>query len=185
MVSWEAIVLQNHLVVHVFIVEHNLAVHDVFKLSLPLRHFHSNDVRLAISLLLLNLLLAQSFEAEAIVFSLCVLLAANLDSHLFQALSRAEARVCVTIFYQSVRELVIQGETLALVVGAVRTLRFEAAKGALIGDLCEAAGALIPRHARPLQHFYDIINRALNFSVLYTTKSATMSDDTNHDLMNE
>lgn len=122
-------------------------MNDVFKLGLALRHLHPNNERLAIRLLLLNLFLGVAEEAEAIILSLGVFLPADLDPHLLEALSCAEARVRISVLQQCVYELVVKRETMALEVWSVGSLSLETFVLALISLLCQAAGPFVPDEA--------------------------------------
>ena len=149
-VGGEAVVLQDDLVVDVFVVEDYLTMDDVFEGGLALGHLHADDVRLTIGLLFLDLILGQTVVAESIVLGLCVLLATDLNSHLLQPFCRAEARIGIAIFDQSVHELVIYCEALTLIVGAVGSLRPNTFGLACILSLIDAAWSLVPGQARPL-----------------------------------
>ena len=97
MVSGKPIVFNDHLVVNNTVVEHNLAVHQIFELGFAFRNFHSNNERLALGLLFSNLLRVVTVCAKSIVHCLRVLLASNLNSHLRQSFCSAKARVGVSI----------------------------------------------------------------------------------------
>lgn len=56
-ISWEPVILQDHLIVHIFVIEDYFSVDDVFELGLALWHLHANDVGLSVRLFLLNLVL--------------------------------------------------------------------------------------------------------------------------------
>jgi hypothetical protein len=58
-IGWVTIVLHDNLIVNVLVVEHNLAVNDVLKLSLTLRYFHPDDVALTTSLAFFDFLWRQ------------------------------------------------------------------------------------------------------------------------------
>ena len=60
MVGWEAVILQDHLVVNFFIVEDYFTVNDIFKDCLALRHFHTDDEGLAVRFFLFDLLLREA-----------------------------------------------------------------------------------------------------------------------------
>ena len=165
MVCWEPVVFKNHLIVDVFVVEYNFAMHNVLKLSLALGHLHSDDVRLTIGYLFFDLVLAERVVAQTIVFSLRILLPTNLYSHLLQSFCCAETMISVAVFYQSVHKLVIKGQSLALIVRTVRALNFHTINSSFIGDFGEAARSFIPLQTRPLKHANDILNRTFYFTI--------------------
>lgn len=149
-VGGEAVVLQNDLVVNVFVVEDYLTMDDVFESGLALGHLHADNVGLAVGLLFFDLILGQTIVAKSIVLGLCVLLATDLNSHLLQPFCRAEARISIAIFDQSVHELVVDCEALTLIVWAVGSLRPNTQGLACILSLIYAAWSLIPGQTRPL-----------------------------------
>ena len=145
MIGWVAIIFQNDLIVDVLIVEHNLTMHNISKLSFSLGNLHANDVGLSICLFLFDLFFTESVEAQAIILSLRILLPADFDSHLLKALCSAKAGISVTVLNQSVYEFVVKGEALTLIVGTVRALSFSKAEiRALIRFLGFTSGTLIP-----------------------------------------
>ena len=97
MIGWVAVVLKNDLVIDVLILEDNLAVDDVFELSLSVRDFHPDDKRLVICFFLFDLLFGQT-QAESVIFGLGVLLSADFDSHFLKALGCAETGIGIAVF---------------------------------------------------------------------------------------
>ena len=122
-VSWVPIVLQDDLVVNLFVIEDDLAMHDVPERRLALRHFHSNDVRFSVCFLFLNLLLSVVVQAESVVLCLRIFLSANLDAHLLQSLRCTETRVSITVFYECIDVFVVDWQSFALKVWTVRPHR--------------------------------------------------------------
>ena len=98
MVRWVAVILQNHLIVDYRVVEHDLAVDNIFENRFALGNAHSNDVGFTLCLLFSDLVCVESCGTESIILSFRVLLTADLNSHLLKALSRAETRVSISVF---------------------------------------------------------------------------------------
>ena len=122
-VSRVPIVLQDDLVVNLFVIKDDFAMHDVLERRLALGYFHSNDVRFSVCFLFLDLLLRVIVQAESVILCLGIFLSANLDAHLLQSLRCAEAGISVTVFNKCVDELVVDRQSLALKVWTVRPHR--------------------------------------------------------------
>ena len=93
----ETIVFQNNLVIDHAIVKHNFAVDIIFEHSLSFRHLHSDHVGLSVCYFFLDLFLCIAMKTKPIVFGFCILLATDLDTHLFESLCSAEAMIRISI----------------------------------------------------------------------------------------
>ncbi len=167
MVGRESIVFQNDLIINIFVIEDYFTMHDVFKSGLSFGHFHPNDKWLAICFLFFNLLLGVIIETEAIILSLCIFLPSNLNSHFLKPLSRAKARISITVLDKCVDELVINWETLALVIWTKGSKCFVTLN---LISIClfmmQTTRALVPPHTCPFEHVDNVINRSLHLSLL-------------------
>ena len=103
----ETIVFQDNLVIDHAIVKHNFAMDIIFEHSLSFRHLHSDHVGLSVCYFFLDLFLGIAMKTKPIVFGFCILLASNLDTHLFESLCGAEAMICISILNQSVNVFVV------------------------------------------------------------------------------
>ena len=126
-VSWETIVLHDDLIIHIFVVESDLSMDNVLKLSLSLGYLHPHDEAFPPFLAFFDFLLGK-VQAGPVVFCLSVLLTSDFDAHLLKTLGRAETAVCVTSLHlvskgftyieKVVAILLVQIEPLALDVRA-------------------------------------------------------------------
>lgn len=76
MVSWEPIILNDHLVIDHTVVKLNFAVHHVFKLRFAFGDLHPNDEGLTVGLLFCDLLCVIALDTEAVIFGFGIFLAA-------------------------------------------------------------------------------------------------------------
>ena len=161
MISWEAIVLENDLVVHVLVIPYDLAMNDVLELSLTFWHFHSDDIGITVSFFLLNLFLRVIVQAKAVILCLGVFLTTNLNTHLLKAFGSAETGIGITILHQCLDILMVDGQPFALVVWSIRSHCLP-----IHLLLVDRTGTFIPIHAGPLEHLHDVINATFDFSLL-------------------
>ena len=104
MIGGKSIVFKDNLVIYHFVFEPDFAVNYVFELCVTsIRDFHSDNVRLSVSLSFQNFFLGL-MEAESIIFGFGVLCTSHLDSHVLKSLCSAETGIGVTVlknYYQT------------------------------------------------------------------------------------
>ena len=121
MVSGISVTLEDNLIVHCIVVKNHFAMDEVFEFSLALGDEHPYNIGLPGSHPLINFILADAV-AEPVVLGGLMFQSTLLLPHELQAISRAEAVIGVSIFEQSLRELLINVEPLRLVIRTERAL---------------------------------------------------------------
>lgn len=144
MVRWVTIILQNNLIVYVFVVKSDFSMYDVLERGLTLGHSHADNKRLSIGLHLVNLVLGPILEAESVILGLRILLSSDLDSHLLQPLSRAEAWIGIPIFQECVNEFVVDRQPFALEIRTMWAKCLVALKFTFVLVLIERTWAFVP-----------------------------------------
>ena len=118
-ISGKPVILQNHLVIDVLIVPNHFAMDNVLQYGFAFWHSHPDDIGLAIRFPLLNLFWRQRVETQSVILGLGILLTTNLDPHFLQSLRRTEAGVSIAISHERVNELVVDCQSLALIIWAL------------------------------------------------------------------
>ena len=149
-VGRKAVIFQDHLVVNFFVAKDDFTVNDVFESCLALRYLHPDDEGLPFRFFFFDLLLRESMQAVSVVLGLGVLLTAYLDSHLLETLSCAETGVRVSIFEECVDELVVDRESLTLIVRPIRSHCFLSLT--LLARFKNRSGPFFPVKPCPFQH---------------------------------
>lgn len=99
-VSWEAVIFNDHLIINHVVFKYYFAVHQILELCFAFRDFHPDYEWLAFCLFLRYLIRIVAMSAKPVIHCFRILLTSNLDSHFCQTLCCAKTWICISILNQ-------------------------------------------------------------------------------------